>query len=309
MRQSTPLARHVIAATALTAATLTLTTAPAAAALTVTPASTSPPAPAPGTLTRAPALSSVTVAPAETATPPAVPRAPGAGALALPPPSCPAAPDDAFPLDTLIHDGPDRYRAGDGPLRWRIELANATGAECAGVHPVVVLVDTTRALRGPQVRMEFRDGTRWRPAAIERTDRDETIAVFDDGFAGFAVPAHGSVNVDVRLAFAADATPNEVVAQAAVVQRRSDDGAWVGESEPYRFRVDAASKAVLDGRARPAVPAAPSPGARPSAPYQLATTGAPSRKGLAAAAVALFLTGTALFTVARRFRTPGPHRH
>jgi hypothetical protein len=41
----------------------------------------------------------------------------------------------------------------------------------------------------------------------------------------------------VRLALTAGTEPADVVAVAAVVQRRSGDGDWVGESRQYRFTV------------------------------------------------------------------------
>ncbi|GAA4938009.1 hypothetical protein GCM10023237_70240 [Streptomyces coeruleoprunus] len=41
----------------------------------------------------------------------------------------------------------------------------------------------------------------------------------------------------VRLGFTADARPDQVTANAAIVQRRGDDGEWVGESGDYRFAV------------------------------------------------------------------------
>jgi hypothetical protein len=78
--------------------------------------------------------------------------------------------------------------------------------------------------------------------------------VFDDGdggFPGFSVGAGKTLSVRVRLAVAEDAVPNDVVANAAVVQRRGDDGDWVGQSNGYRFR-------IVDDEGVPQVPQDPS---------------------------------------------------
>jgi hypothetical protein len=54
---------------------------------------------------------------------------------------------------------------------------------------------------------------------------------------GFHVAGRATVRVKVRLALTADTPPNQVTVNAAVVQRRGDDGDWVGESDDYRFAV------------------------------------------------------------------------
>ncbi|MGW1891626.1 hypothetical protein ACWCP6_15425 [Streptomyces sp. NPDC002004] len=164
-----------------------------------------------------------------------------------------------FPLTARIRGGPGVYRAGDGFQGWEIDLANSTDVTCDRIHPVVVFVDRSRQLLPAQVRMEFNDGSRWRPVELDRTDRDETIAVFDDGFSGFAVGPRKTVTVKVRLALTADARANAVVAEAAVVQRRGDDGDWVGESQEYPFEVEAASGG------RSTEPVLPSGSAQPTA--------------------------------------------
>jgi hypothetical protein len=106
---------------------------------------------------------------------------------------------------------------------------------------VIVLAGGSGTLTPAQVRLGFStapDGPP-RPVRVEHTDHDEIVAVLDDDtdrtFAGFAVPAGGTVRVPVHLAFAADARLDEVTAHAAVVQRRGEDGDWVGSSPSYRF--------------------------------------------------------------------------
>ncbi|MEG3629994.1 hypothetical protein [Streptomyces poriticola] len=155
-------------------------------------------------------------------------------------PACTASDDHTFPLATRIHGGPSGYRPGGGPGTWYLDLRNTTDRSCAGIHPVVVLVDEARALKPSQPRMEFQDGDRSHPVRFEATDADELIGAFtgeDDDFPGFTVGPGRTVTVKVRLAVAAGAEPNEVTAKAAVVQRRADDGDWVGQSNDYRFRI------------------------------------------------------------------------
>ncbi|MCZ9345985.1 hypothetical protein NGM37_50505, partial [Streptomyces sp. TRM76130] len=80
-----------------------------------------------------------------------------------------------------------------------------TDRTCAGIHPVVVLVDEDRVLEPAQPRMEFYDGDgRPRPVRFEATDGDELVGVLaDDGFPGFTVEAGRTLTVRVRLALAA----------------------------------------------------------------------------------------------------------
>lgn len=148
----------------------------------------------------------------------------------------------AFPIGARIRGGPAVYRTGGGSQSWFLDLTNTTDGECTAIHPVVVLTDEARALRPEHLKMEFEaaEGGSTHPVRLEYSDRDEIIAVFDGGgaFPGFAVRPGGSVTVRVHLGFTADAPVGEVVADAAVVQRRADDGDWVGESGGYRFTVD-----------------------------------------------------------------------
>lgn len=150
-----------------------------------------------------------------------------------------AAPDTrAFPVKTRIHGGPNTFEAGGGFGTWYIDLTNTTAHTCGAIHPVVVLVDGKRALRPKQARMEFFEGEKPHPVTFEKSDEDENVGAFDDGFPGFTVGPGRTVTVKVRLSVTSDAVPNDVVANAAVVQRRGDDGNWVGESNDYRFRID-----------------------------------------------------------------------
>ncbi|WP_353942783.1 hypothetical protein ABII15_14755 [Streptomyces sp. HUAS MG91] len=210
--------------------------------------------------------------------------------------ACDAAADGArFPVDARIHPGPDTYHPGDGRRRWSIELTDTTGTGCTAVHPVLVLVDRNRELRPGQIRMEFHDGTRWRPVSFEHTDEDENIGVLDDGFPGFTVGAGRTVTVEIRLAFTAAARPGRVVADAAVVQRRGDDGDWVGESGSYPFT-------IADDDTEPG---SATDGTDPSLPDQLAATGRDaSLLGLGITACALLASGAALVLGSRRLRTP-----
>lgn len=232
------------------------------------------------------------------------------GALSVPayaearPPTCAAAPGDrAFPVTTRIHGGPAVYEAGGEHRTWRLDLTNTTARPCTGIHPVLVLVDERRALTTAQPRMEFYDGNRPRPYPVtfEATDADETIGVFDgDGFPGFTVGPGRTVSVKVRLAIGAGAVANDVVANAAVVQRHADDGEWVGQSDDYRFRVVADPGATVPGE---------STGVPDGLPYadELAGTGRRAAAApLAGIALALLLTGGGALLLARaRARTRG----
>ncbi|WP_369271286.1 hypothetical protein AB5J55_15715 [Streptomyces sp. R11] len=202
-------------------------------------------------------------------------------------PSC-ATDDRAFPLTTRLHGGPDSYVAGGGFGTWYLDLTNKTGRTCTGIHPVVVLIDAERALKPSQPRLEFygspsgspdsgpssspkggadggADSARPHPVRFETTDEDELVGAFGGSgdFPGFTVGPRKTVTVKVRLAVTSDAVPNKVTANAAVVQRHEGDGDWVGQSNDYRFTIDAdpadpADPARRTGEAEPAATAAPS---------------------------------------------------
>ncbi|MFB0619709.1 hypothetical protein [Streptomyces sp. AGS-58] len=159
-------------------------------------------------------------------------------AFADPAPSCAGADARTFPLATRIRGGPDSYEAGGGYGTWYIDLTNTTPRACARIHPVVVLADDRRALRPEQPQLDFYEGSRVRPVTFESTDAHELVGVLDGaGFDGFTVPPGGTVSVRVRLALTSDAHPGKVTANAAAVQRRGQDGDWVGESNAYRFSI------------------------------------------------------------------------
>ncbi|MCK8676607.1 hypothetical protein [Streptomyces lichenis] len=167
----------------------------------------------------------------------------GAFEAALPgrQPTCgdPAARD--FPIRTRVLGGPAAYQPGGGFHRWSVELTNTTAQACGNIHPVIVFTDRSRTLRPAQVQLEFYEedgGGRHYPATVETTDRHELVGVLDDsadGFPGYTVPPGRTVTVPVRLAFTSDAGPDAVTVNAAIVQRRGDDGDWVGTSPDYRF--------------------------------------------------------------------------
>ncbi|KQX52769.1 MULTISPECIES: hypothetical protein [unclassified Streptomyces] len=203
---------------------------------------------------------------------PAVP-APAIPAPDPPAPTCGTPATSGFPLDTKIHGGPVDYPAGGAPQEWRLDLTNTTDASCSGIHPVLVLTDRDRVLKPEQIRFEFYDegSARWHPVAFEATEEAENVGAFA-GFGGFAVPAGRTLTVPVRLAFRAETAPDEVVVNAAIVQRRGADGDWVGESGDYRLTVGPADPADSGDPTAPREPvpdtsAAPRPpGATPRPP-------------------------------------------
>lgn len=244
-------------------------------------------------------------------------------------PSCGKASDPVFPIDARIHGGPDEYRPGGPPGTWSIDLTNSTGEACHNIHPVIVLSDRHRSLTTAQVRLQLTDDKgRWRTMSLETSDEDETIAVLEGGFPGFAVPGRRTVTVRARLAFTAAAGTNEVVANAATVQRRGGDGDWVGESDDYRFSVrgkesHAGTDTDSDTGAGTATPApstgkpvrtpGPTPTPTPDSPQHkdsspplgigaLADTGSRSLAGPAIAAGVFVLAGVALIIGLRRPR-------
>ncbi|MFF5784052.1 hypothetical protein ACFY8P_03665 [Streptomyces sp. NPDC012693] len=254
-------------------------------------------------------------------TPALAPRAP---APDPPAPVCGADSGGGFPLDTELHGGPADYVAGGPPQEWRLDLTNTTAAPCSGVHPVLVLTDRERALRPEQIRFEFYDAgaERWRPVAFEATEEAENVGAFT-GFGGFAVPPGKSLTVPVRLAFDAGTAPDEVVVNAAVVQRRGTDGDWVGESGDYRLTVgpaapdEPAAEPTAPGTPDPSRPPGtatrpPAPTADPTAPgvrppdLELAQTGREEAEAYARAVAPLAAGLVLLGAVLVRFRR---HRH
>ncbi|MFF5366500.1 hypothetical protein [Streptomyces sp. NPDC013187] len=234
-----------------------------------------------------------------------------------PVPACAAPDDHTFPLTTRIHGGPDSYTAGGGFGTFSVDLTNTTDRTCAGIHPVVVLVDGKRALEPSQPRLEFFEGGHAHPVRFEKTGEDELVGAFaDEGndFAGFTVGPGETVTVKVRLTLTSDAVPNEVTANAAVVQRHDDDGDWVGQSNDYRFRIDDGESGTgtdtdTDTGTDPDTGTESRPDSEASVPpredrfpfaEELARTGTGTR--VAAATAVLLLAGGAALLVARRRR-------
>ncbi|MER5205932.1 hypothetical protein [Streptomyces sp. NPDC002825] len=272
----------------------------------------------PSTPLRLRAVRAVTVVAATAAPLVVAAPAPAAPAPDPPAPTCGTPADGGFPLDTRIHGGPADYPAG-GPFQaWKLDLTNTTDAPCSGVHPVLVLTDRDRTLRPEQIRFEFYDAgaARWHPVDFEATDEAENVGAFT-GFGGFAVPAGRTLTVPVRLTFEAETAPDEVVVNAAVVQRQGEDGDWVGESGDYRLTVGPAvpgtptrpdPSAPPGKEARPPAPSAPAtrrPDAGADEGRELASTGQESETYthvLAPLAAGLLLLGAVLFRTARRRR-------
>ncbi len=220
-----------------------------------------------------------------------------AAALLLPAPPAHADPGsdrNDFPITTRVHGGPDTYVAGGGFGTWYLDLTNTTARTRTDIHPVVVLVDDHRALEPAQPHLEFYDGERAHPVRFEKTDADELVGAFDDGFPGFTVAAGKTLTVRVRLALTADTAPNAVTVNAAVVQRHDDDGDWVGQSNDYRFGIESEPGRVQDpgtGTGDASLPFAD----------ELARTGLGSLTGIALAATAVLLvTGGAILLTRRR---------
>ena len=185
---------------------------------------------------------------------------------AEPAPACGDETAADFPIETRLRGGPDHYARGAGWQQWHLELRNTTDTGCRAVHPVAVLVDQGHALRPRQIQFEFldpsADGGTWRPVSFQTTDEDENIGVFEKDFKGFTVEAGKTVDVRIRSRFTTDAPLGPVTANAIAVQRREDDGDWVGQSNDYAFRIDAAAEPGADDDAS-GVDHAPEPSAEP----------------------------------------------
>ncbi|MFF4655056.1 hypothetical protein [Streptomyces sp. NPDC001381] len=250
---------------------------------------------------------------------------------------CAGSDSDAFPLTTRLRGGPDSYQAGGGYGTWYLDLTNTTDLTCAGIHPVVVLVDAERALRPSQPHLDFYADGRPHPVRFEPTDEEELVGAFTDGpegeagaFAGFTVGPHKTLTVKLRLALTSDTAPNDITANAAVVQRHGDDGDWVGQSNDYRFAVETGSLPDSDsdsgpdpGRAKETGPTATTTAAAPRASgaatpapdasaqatgapsladkaEELARSGLPATPVLLAATACLLAAGAALLLARRR---------
>ncbi|MEV5240498.1 hypothetical protein AB0K89_15570 [Streptomyces cinnamoneus] len=243
-------------------------------------------------------------------------------AVDAPQPHCGDPGSAQFPIGSRLSGGPAAYEPGGAPRTWRLELRNATDAACRDVHPVAVLSDKGRALGPAHIRLDFYDagGARWLPVTFERTEEAENVGVLGggsaenaSGFPGFVVPPHGAVTVPLRLAFADDAPAGPVTANVTAVQKRGDDGAWVGESDDYTFTVEPGRPGRPGGPGGGAHPGRTNPAAAPGgsrgdrgdddAPPALADTGdALPLYGIGATACALLAGGTALVLGTRAVR-------
>jgi hypothetical protein len=233
-------------------------------------------------------------------------------------PGCGATAGGDFPLGTTIHGGPVTYTAGDAFTSWSIDMTNTAKGVCRTIHPVLVLSAGNHTLKPGQIRLEFYEARArlWRPVSFEVTDEDELIGVFDDGFPGFAIGAGKTLTVPVRLRVTGDAASTEVLANAAVVQRRGDDGDWVGESNDYHFTVIAVpgggpgetpgtSAGVTPGvgtGVTPGITQGVTPGVK--SPELAATGRGGALLGLGGAAGGLLLAGGVLTAAGRRPRPP-----
>ncbi|MEU4210482.1 hypothetical protein AB0F13_10895 [Streptomyces sp. NPDC026206] len=210
-----------------------------------------------------------------------------------------------FPITSRLSGGPGTYERGGAPRMWRLELRNVTAAECRAVHPVAVLADKGRALEPGHFHLDFYDpgSSRWLPVEFERTEEAENVGVLDGrsddspGFPGFVVPPHGAVTVPLRLTFTDKAPEGPVTANVTAVQKRGEDGAWVGESGDYTFAVEHEAPSPRPGRTGRTGRAVPGE----DLPPVLADTGdALPLLGMGAAACALLAGGAVLVIGARR---------
>lgn len=214
-----------------------------------------------------------------------------------------------FPIAARLKGGPVTYERGGDQQVWELELRNGTAADCRDVHPVAVFADRARALRPGDIRFDFYDtaAARWRPVRFERTDEAENVGVFEGtspDFPGFAVPAHASVPVRVRLGFTGGAPEGPVTFNVTAVQRRGGDGDWVGESDNYTFGVAGTAASAAPGAGR-ADDEAPGEGEAAETGHRslLADTGSQRPLfAIGAAAFALLLAGGSMIFGARRAR-------
>ncbi|WP_326575820.1 hypothetical protein OIE69_25060 [Actinacidiphila glaucinigra] len=179
--------------------------------------------------------------------------------------AAPQAAAEAFPVTARLLGGPHTYTAGAGPREFRVELENTSRERLRNVHPVLVFVDRGRRLTAGQILLEYRVADpvakagnardrSWRPVAVRHTDNDENIAVVggEDG-PGTTLPSRRKVSIALRLRFTAPAPAGPVTASATIMERRGEDGDWVGESEGYDFD-------VVPSRGATAGPQSPRPG-------------------------------------------------
>lgn len=172
-------------------------------------------------------------------------QAPAAAFVAEEQLSCSGTAGHAFPIITRIHGGPGSYKPGGADQTWFIDLTNTTAESCKNVHPVVVLVDARHRLKDAEPHLMFYGDGRWHPVTFTRTDRQELVGSFDDGFRGFTVAPRRTLPVKVRFALGDKARPSDVVAKAAVVRKGGDEG-WVGSSDDYWFQIEGGASAAAE---------------------------------------------------------------
>ncbi|QNP72499.1 hypothetical protein IAG44_25795 [Streptomyces roseirectus] len=155
---------------------------------------------------------------------------------------------------------------------------DAGSAEDAGGTGHADHTEGTGTAEPPQPPGTPADGTAGTPAA-------------NPPFTGFSVPAHRTLTVKLRLALTTSAAANDVTAHAAVVQRQGDDGEWVGQSNPYRFTVEAAADSDTAQETGPSTEGA----------HELASTGlGPAVASAAVIAGGLLVAGAGLVAASRR---------
>ncbi len=176
-------------------------------------------------------------------------------------PVCGAPAATGFPIDSRLYGGPTGYSTGVLADGFALELRNTTADVCRDVHPLIILVDRDGRLTPRHFTLRYApSGEPWRTVPFETTDRGENIGIPDGEDApGLTVPAGAAVTVRLRLWFAPGAPAGPVVASATTMQRRGEDGSWVGESNHYAFEVVPPPPVLADtgagGRARAALAA------------------------------------------------------
>ncbi|MBH5335101.1 hypothetical protein IHE55_09950 [Streptomyces pactum] len=162
------------------------------------------------------------------------------GHLAAPAPVCGDRDGPGLPLRAVLDNGPSTFPRGGYWRAWHLKLTNTTRRACRAVHPVVVITGRDGDLRPRHIRFEFYDdrAERWRAVRFETTDADENVGAFTgEGFGGFTVEPGRTLTTALRARFTGGAPVGPATASVTTVQRRGDDGDWVGQSGDVPFRV------------------------------------------------------------------------
>ncbi|WP_159072383.1 hypothetical protein [Streptomyces sp. CMB-StM0423] len=177
-----------------------------------------------------------------------------------------------FPVRTALHGDGAALRAGGPRGELTLRLHNTSAGACRDVHPVAVVShEAGGRLRPAGIRLEFHDerARRWRSVAFERTGAQEAAGVFAGGSRGFVLRAGESREVRLRVGFAQDAPPGRVTVNVTTVQRRGDDGEWVGQSKDYETGIERGRRCCGETREPEHAterPAEPREGATPERP-------------------------------------------